>query len=77
MYAYDYNEYRNIRGFYIDLKARYDIPIVNENGLQEIFISDDMAYQVNETLKKVKMLETVDIDRLMDVFLKEISIRDL
>lgn len=77
MYAYDYNEYRDIRGFYIDLKARYNIPIINENGLQEIFISDDIAYQVNETLKKVKMLETVDIDRLMDVFLKEISIRDL
>lgn len=72
MYAYDYKEYRDIRGFYIDLKAQYDIPIINENMLQKIFSDDVRAYQINETLTTINILNNVDIEDLLDTLSNKI-----
>ncbi|MFZ8764730.1 CDP-glycerol glycerophosphotransferase family protein [Enterococcus diestrammenae] len=66
MYAYDYDKYRDFRGFYVDLKEVYDIPILNEETLKNIYYNDDVKYQINNTLQIVNMLKTVDINKLLD-----------
>ncbi|HGF7163127.1 CDP-glycerol glycerophosphotransferase family protein [Enterococcus sp. FR202] len=73
MYAYDYDEYRDFRGFYVDMRETYNIPILNEDGLNEIYHKDDTKYQINKTLQIVKMLKTVDVSKLLDALFSGIN----
>lgn len=73
MYAYDYDEYRDIRGFYVDLKCKYNIPIIDEKVLKKIYNKDEKTYQINETLNTMNISNTIDIDCLLDVVYSNIN----
>lgn len=67
MFAYDYEEYRNNRGFYVDLKADYKIPILNQIDIKNIFLHDVSEKQLNSYFKQFNSIKTVDIETILKV----------
>lgn len=65
MYGYDYEEYKSIRGFYLDLRETYGIHILNEEEVAQIYQSDVELYQINSSLSKANFVKSVDLEKII------------
>lgn len=66
LYAYDYEQYKDIRGFYVDLQREYNIPIVSEKDLNIIFEKEIPSLMINNKIKNEILIQDVNLKKCID-----------
>lgn len=71
IYGYDFQEYRDIRGFYVDLVEDYNISLLTKKEIKSIYINENMNLSINRALKKWDFLEKLDLNLILDKLVQE------